>query len=268
MQQQAGVTTAPAAQDVQAFAFADARQRFVDQPMHPWVVIGQGKGESPWGYLAEVVNLERALVTPANQEVSTDGIAQVRIRLTQLDGCQPGLGRAVQAQLRFGVQRSNGSGGQIMIDHGQAQAGEVRCAFQAVPLAGNDDREVVSVGGAEAKLSVSRLEGIGTAQQVDAALTQGGDRLVAAVVAPYLDGNAQLLGDNPGVIGAKAFVFVLTDVDFKRWIVGPRAAQYQVLAALQPLPVFAGQRQGGGGTGRACQQLAGLAAGQQIGRGE
>ncbi|MNH08178.1 hypothetical protein D3C76_948760 [compost metagenome] len=170
LQQQAGVATAPAAQDVQAFAFADARQRLVDQLLQARVVTGQGKGKRPGGNLAEVVDLQCALVTLANREVGTDGIAQVGVGLAQFDGGQPGQGRAIQAQLRLGVQAADAAGRQVMIDHGQAQAGEVGGVLQAVPLAGDDDRQVVGVARTEAELCIRCLEGVGAAQQVDTAV--------------------------------------------------------------------------------------------------
>ncbi|MNM94359.1 hypothetical protein D3C76_826930 [compost metagenome] len=152
-----------------------------------------------------------------------------------------------------------------MIDHGQAQVGKVGRVLQAAPLAGDNDWQVVGIGGTEAELGVRCLEGVGAAQQVDMALAQRGDGLVAAVVASHFDGNAQLLGDNARVISAQAFVVALADIDFERRVVGPRTAQHQALALLQPLPVFVGQRQWGGGAYRAGQQLAGLAVGQQRG---
>ncbi|MNO91152.1 hypothetical protein D3C76_826920 [compost metagenome] len=97
LQQQAGVAAAPAAQNVQPFAFANARQRLVDQLVQARVVTGQGKGKCPGGDLAEMVDLQRALVTLADREVGADGVAQVGVGLAQFDRSQPGQGRAVQA---------------------------------------------------------------------------------------------------------------------------------------------------------------------------
>ncbi|MNF06589.1 hypothetical protein D3C80_2065690 [compost metagenome] len=65
--------------------------------MQARVVTGQGKGKCPGGDLAEMVDLQRALVTLADREVGADGVAQVGVGLAQFDRSQPGQGRAVQA---------------------------------------------------------------------------------------------------------------------------------------------------------------------------
>ncbi len=221
LQQQAGVATAPAAQDVQAFAFADARQRLVDQLTQARVVTGQGKGKRTRGDLAEVVDLQCALVTLANREVGTDGIAQIGVGLAQFDGSQPCQRRAIQAQLRLWVQAADAAGRQVMIDHGQAQAGEVGGVLQAVPLAGDDDRQVFGVARTEAELSIRCLEGVGAAQQVDTAVAERSDGFVAAVEASYFDVDAQLFSDDACVVCAEAFVVALAYIDFQRWVVGP-----------------------------------------------
>ena len=146
LQQQAGIATAPAAQDVQPFAFTDAGQCLVDQLAQVQVVAGQGERERFGGGRGKVVDLQRALEAFADHEVGTDGVAQVGVGLAQFDSGQPGQGGAVQAQLRLGVQAAYGIGGQVVINHGQAQAGQVGRALQAAPLPGHDHRQVVGIG--------------------------------------------------------------------------------------------------------------------------
>ena len=129
--------------------------------MQARVVAGDGEGKSLWSQLGEMVDFQRALKTFADHVVGADRIAQIGVCLAQHHSSEPGQGRAVQAQLRLWVQGANADGRQVVIDHRQAQAGEVGRAFQAVPLTGDDHWQVVGIGGAQAKLGVCRFEGVG-----------------------------------------------------------------------------------------------------------
>ncbi|MCY1447896.1 hypothetical protein D9M71_645370 [compost metagenome] len=149
-----------------------------------------------------------------------------------------------------------------MIDHGQAQAIEALGVLQRAAFTGDDDRQVVGIGQAQAQLRVGRLEAVGAAQQVDATLSQGGNRLVTAGEALHRDRHPQLFADQPGIVSAQAFVVTLADIDFKGRVVGARTPQYQALALGQPLAIPGVQLQRRCGAGRTRQQLPRLGVGQ------
>ncbi|MNH22777.1 hypothetical protein D3C79_826480 [compost metagenome] len=167
--------------------------------------------------------------------------------------------------MRLGVERAHGIGGQVVVDHRKAQAIEVWGVFQGAAFARNDHRQVVGVRLAKAELGIRRLECVGATQQVDAAVAQRGNRLVAVVETPDFDRDAQLLGDDACIIGAQALVIMLADVDFERRVIRPRTAQHQAAALLQPLAVLVAQLQGRCGADRARQQLPRFAVGKQAG---
>lgn len=146
-----------------------------------------------------------------------------------------------------------------MVDHGQLAPGQGIVLAQGGALARHDHRQVVGVGLAEGELGIVGLEGIGGAQQVDLAAAQCGDGLRAIAITTDLDGDAQLLGDQAGVVGAQSFVVGLAGVDVERWVVGARTAEHQRLARGEPLAIVRIERQWLCCAQGACQQMAAFA---------
>ncbi|MNZ56595.1 hypothetical protein D3C78_745430 [compost metagenome] len=102
---------------------------------------------------------------------------------------------------------------------------------------------VVGVGAAKYQLRVGGFEGVGTAQQIDLAGMQRGNRLGAIGKAPDLDRNAEQLTDQSGVIGSQTFIVTAADIDIERRVVGIGGAEQQVMLVLEPVSVFGRQRQ-------------------------
>lgn len=259
VEQEAGAAARPAPQDVQPFAVGDAAEGEIDQLQQARVVSGQGESEGAGRHLDEMIDLDPFLEAFGDHVVGADGIPQVDIGLPQRHCGHTGECGAVETQLSVGVELLHCANGQVMVDHGQAQAFQFVLYAQASVLSGHDNWQVVGIGQTQRKVSIVGLEGIGASQQIDLAGTQGIERLGAAGIASHLDWDAELFADQAGIVSAEAFVVGLADVDVEGRIIRARAAQHQALALVQPLSVAGGHRQRRRRAQSSGEQVAGLA---------
>ncbi|MNL31980.1 hypothetical protein D3C87_1538010 [compost metagenome] len=137
---------APAAQDVHLFIGRYRRQCLVDDAQQCRVVAGDGKGEATGFQRRKIRQLHVVQVVFADQVMGADRIPQIDIGLTESHRPHGPQSRREQFDLRLGISLLHIVFRQVVIQHRQALAGQLRVQRLRRIRAGHQYRLVDRIG--------------------------------------------------------------------------------------------------------------------------
>ncbi|MOA06757.1 hypothetical protein D3C78_1264180 [compost metagenome] len=171
-----------------------------------------------------------------DQVVGTDEVAQINIVRAEGHRTERIHRRRVTLHTCPGIKRLHAGQRQIVLDHGQALAGQI--GGQLFIESSHQHRLIFGVGTGQDEGRVGGFKTVGGPQQIEIAAFECRHHGIAVGETADFDAHAEQLPQQVGVIGGQTFEFLLITGDLERRVIRPGNAHAQHRMLTQPLPVL------------------------------